>query len=183
MNVHAGDTDVIQYFKLVDSLDGTPKTGLTITDLDMSYVRDQAVAIKADATAHNAPTDAHADNKMIEVDIINTPGLYRADFPDAAFAANSDKVQLCINGADIDPAYQEIELTLFDPQDIVAGVFGYAGICADGTTTFAVVQRDLYARHVLTASRSGDVYTFKDTDGTALYTGTIASASWTKGAP
>jgi len=110
MRVESGTTDVITYFKLIDPSTGVPETGLTITDLDMTYVRDQAAAVKVDATAHGAVTDAHADNEMIEVDATNCPGLYRADWQDVAFAAGVDRVQLCINGSAIDPAYIEVEL-------------------------------------------------------------------------
>jgi len=110
MTVTPGTTDVTTYFKLVDPVTGVPETELTIPDLDMSYVRDGATAVKADATAHAAVDSAHGDNKMIEVDATNTPGLYRADWPDAAFAAGVQRVQLCIMGAAIDPAYIEVEL-------------------------------------------------------------------------
>ena len=113
MKVSPGATDVTTYFKLVDPTTGVPETGLTITDLDMSYVRDGAAAVKADATALAAVDSAHGDNKMIQVDATNTPGLYRADWPDAAFAAGVSRVQLCINGAAIDPAYIEVELEAY----------------------------------------------------------------------
>ena len=113
MKVSPGATDVTTYFKLVDPTTGVPETGLTITDLDMSYVRDGAAAVKADATALAAVDSAHGDSKMIQVDATNTPGLYRADWPDAAFAAGVSRVQLCINGAAIDPAYIEVELEAY----------------------------------------------------------------------
>lgn len=110
MRVPAGATDVTTYFKLVDPTSGDEETGLTITDLDMTYVRDRATAVKADATALTAADDAHADNKMFEVDGTNTPGMYRADWPDAAFTAGVDKVQLVVKGAAIDTAVQEVEI-------------------------------------------------------------------------
>jgi len=105
-----GSTDVTTYFKLVDPTTGVPVTGATVTGLDMTYVRDRAAAVKNDVTALGGVDAAHGDNKMIEVDGTNCPGLYRADWPDAAFATGVDAVQLCINGAAIDPAYIEVEL-------------------------------------------------------------------------
>jgi len=113
MKVSPGATDVTTYFKLVDPTTGVPETGLTITDLDMSYVRDRAAAVKADATALAAVDSVHGDNKMIQVDATNMPGVYRADWPDAAFAAGVSRVQLCINGAAIDPAVIEVELEAY----------------------------------------------------------------------
>lgn len=109
MNIKHGATDQSITFVLVDA-DGVEATGLTITDLDIVYARDRAAAVKADLTALSAVTDAHSDNKAIEIDATNAPGLYRVDFPDAAFASGVDRVQLIINGAAIKPAVIEVEL-------------------------------------------------------------------------
>ncbi len=114
MIVPKATTDVTLYFKLVDPVAGTPETALVITNLDLSYVRDLAAAIKADLTALALVTSAHGDNKAIEVDATNCPGLYRVDVPDAAFATGVDHVQICINGAAIDPAYIEVELGVLE---------------------------------------------------------------------
>jgi hypothetical protein len=112
MIIPAGETDVTTYFKLVDPTAGTPETGLVITNLDATYIRDRAAAVKADLTALALVTDAHADNKAIEVDGTNAPGVYRVDWPDAAFASGVDRVQLVVNGAAIDPAVIEVELSV-----------------------------------------------------------------------
>jgi hypothetical protein len=111
--VKKGSTNVTKYFKLVHPTTGVPVTGLTITDLDMSYTRKGSALIKADAAALGSVDAAHADNSMIEVDATNSPGLHRTDWPDAAFVStgtNVDSVILTINGAAIDPADLEIEL-------------------------------------------------------------------------
>jgi hypothetical protein len=105
-----GFTDVTTYFKLVSPTTGAPVVGATITNLDMTYTRDGALAVKSDVTALASADAAHGDNKMIEVDGTNCPGLYRADWPDAAFATGVNAVQLCVNGSAIDPAYIEVEL-------------------------------------------------------------------------
>ncbi len=118
MRVNADATSVITYWKLVDPTAFTPETGLTIADLDLTYTRDQAAAVKSDLVAHGAVTDAWDDNEAIEIDGTNTPGQYRVDIPDAAFAAGVDKVQLCINGAAIDPAYMEVEIGPI-PADVI----------------------------------------------------------------
>lgn len=110
MRVAADSTNVTTYFKLVDPSTGDEEIGLTITDLDMVYIRDRATAVKADATALAAADSAHGDNKMYEVDGTNAPGVYRADWPDAAFATGVDKVQLVVKGANIDTAIIECEL-------------------------------------------------------------------------
>jgi len=110
MIISADSTDVTVYFKLVNPSTGVPETGLTITSLYISYVRDRATIVTNSATELAAVDSAHADNKMKEVDSTYAPGLYRADFPDAAFASGVGRVQLIISGAAVDPAYIEVEL-------------------------------------------------------------------------
>ncbi len=105
-----GATSITTYFKLIDPSDGTPELGLTVTNLDMSYVRDRASPVKDDATDLGSINAGYSAYGMYQVDVTNHPGLYRADWPNAAFIAGVDRVQLCISGAAIDPAYIEVEL-------------------------------------------------------------------------
>jgi hypothetical protein len=109
-SVKKGATDQTFYFKMIDSAAGTPETGLTITNLDITYVRNRAAHSKTDATALSAVTDAHSDNKAIEVDATQAPGLYRVDFPDAAFATGVDDVILIVTCSGCDPAMIEVML-------------------------------------------------------------------------
>jgi hypothetical protein len=117
MQVAPGATNVICYFKLVNPLTGIPLTGAVIANLDATYVRDQAAAVQANLSTPPGflVTSAHTDNAAIEVDAVNSPGLYRVDFVDAAFAAGVDRVQLGVNGVAIDPAVMEVELRASDP--------------------------------------------------------------------
>jgi hypothetical protein len=113
MIIAPGSVDVTTYFKLVDPAAGTPETGLDVTALDATYVRDRATAVKADLALLGAVDAAHANNSAIEVDATNAPGLYRVDWPDAAFATGVSRVQLVVNGAAIDPAAIEVELAVW----------------------------------------------------------------------
>jgi hypothetical protein len=100
MTVTGGSTDVTTYFSLRLAADGTEATGLTITNFDLQYVRSGATpAAKVDATALAATDSAHADNKAIEIDATDQPGLYRVDWPDAAFAAGVKEVILTVKCA------------------------------------------------------------------------------------
>jgi hypothetical protein len=88
-----------------------PETGLTIANLAACYVRDGADHSASTAlTALATVTTAHTDNYAIEIDATACPGLYRIDYPDAAFAAGVARVQLIVTGAAIDPAVIEVEL-------------------------------------------------------------------------
>ncbi len=109
--IKKGTTDVTRYVMIVDSSDGSPETSVTITDLDLQYTRNQAApAAKVDATALGSTSAAHADNQMIEVDATSSPGLYRVDWPDAAFATGVSDVQLVVTGTGFAPAVEEITL-------------------------------------------------------------------------
>jgi len=134
MKVAPGATSVIAYFNL-------EITGLTVTDLDLSYTRDQAAAVKSDLVAHGAVTDAWDDNECIEVDSTNQPGLYRVDIPNAAFVAGVDKVQLCVNGAAIAASYIEVELNIWDSGRYkvaaTTGAWETAGTWEDGVVPAA----------------------------------------------
>jgi hypothetical protein len=97
-----------------DSATGAPETGATITNFDLQYTRTgEAPAAKVDATALGATNSAHADNKMIELDSTSSPGLYRVDWPDAAFALGATGVTLVVTQTGFHPAVEEI--TLGDP--------------------------------------------------------------------
>lgn len=116
--VKKGATDVTRYILLVDSAAGTPETAYTITALDLQYTRNRsAPAAKVDATALGATNSAHGDNQAIEVDATSSPGLYRVDWPDAAFATGVDKVLLVVSGTGLHPAVEEIQLVNYDPED------------------------------------------------------------------
>lgn len=100
MHVTGGATDVTTYFALRLAADGTEATSLTITNFDLQYVRSGVAPVaKVDATALAATDSAHADNKAIEIDPTDQPGLYRVDWPDAAFAAGVSEVILTVKCA------------------------------------------------------------------------------------
>lgn len=122
MTIKKGATDQSLYFKMIDSVTGVPETALTITNMSATYVRNRAASVTNALTALAAATTAHTDNKGIAVDATNTPGLYRVDFPDAAFATGADKVILAVTCAGCDPAMKEIELVDYELADVKAVV-------------------------------------------------------------
>lgn len=116
MSITKGATDVTTYVNLVDSVTGQPETGLTITNIDATYTRAGAAAVKNDLTALASASAAHSDNKGYEVDATNAPGLYRIDWPDAAFVTGVDRVVLAVTCSGCAPAYVEKVLAAFDVQ-------------------------------------------------------------------
>jgi hypothetical protein len=118
--IKKGSTDVTDYVYIIDSTTFIEETGITITVLDLQYVRNRSTpSTKVDATALAAVDSGHGDNKMIEIDATDQPGLYRVDWPDAAFATGADKVICTVKGAGFRPVHREYQLVDFDPEDAV----------------------------------------------------------------
>ena len=118
--IRKGSTDITDYVFITDSAAFTPETGITVTDLDLQYVRNGAApSAKVDASALSAIDDAHADNSMFEVDATDQPGLYRVDWPDAMFATGVSQVVATVKGAGFHPVHIKYQLVDFDPDDVV----------------------------------------------------------------
>lgn len=119
--IKKGSTNVALYFFITDSTAFTPETGITVTVLDMQYVRTlTAPSAKVDAIVSDADLTTHVDDKIVEVDATDQAGLYMACFPDAAFATGVGSVVLSITGAGFHPVHMEIQLVDFDPEDVAA---------------------------------------------------------------
>ena len=136
MIVTGGATDVTTYFAM-RLLTGGDGTGLTIADFDMQYVRTRATpAAKVDATALAAANTAHTDNFGIEVDATDTPGLYRFDWPDAAFAAGVAEVILTVKHTS---CFTESLRVAIDPFGAPAGASLSADLAAIKSDSAAIL--------------------------------------------
>ncbi len=121
MHVKGGATDVTTYFVIRTAADGTATTGATITAIDLQYVRSGAApAAKVDASALGATDSAHSDNKAIEIDATDAPGLYRVDWPDAAFAAGAREVILSVKLASSFTEHLRVQIDAIDEQVVEA---------------------------------------------------------------
>ena len=113
MIIKAGSTDIITYFEMRLAANGLAATGLTPANFDLQYTRSGSTAVaKVDATLNaNGIGGAHSDNTVIEVDAASSPGLYRIDWPDAAFAVSTREVILSVIVATAFSEKLRIELT------------------------------------------------------------------------
>ena len=137
MLVAGGSTNVTTYFALRLAADGTAATGLTITGFDLQYVRSGVAPVaKVDATALAATDSAYAANKAIEIDATDQPGLYRVDWPDAAFVAGVREVILSVKVATAFTEHLRVEIdgevnvVEWAGTDVVAGAI--PAVAADG---------------------------------------------------
>jgi hypothetical protein len=131
MIVTVGVTDYTDYFYVTEDASSTnpgePITGLLFSDIETggsaSYMRQGAVRVDFTLVTQTV-AGAHTPGGFVEVDATNMPGVYRCDFPDAAFASGADFVVLQIvvessNNAVASPI--KIELLNMDLRDAVRG--------------------------------------------------------------
>lgn len=110
-----GATSVSLEFRLTDVTTGAPKTGLDVTALKLQFHRPGAAPSTATSlTLLATQTTAYTAHGAKEVDATNSPGVYRVDCPDGAFATGADEVTLTVNGAAIQPATRLIDLVTLD---------------------------------------------------------------------
>ncbi|MCK5641289.1 MAG: hypothetical protein KAJ19_10845, partial [Gammaproteobacteria bacterium] len=109
------EDNITTYFVLYDS-NGDPCTALTVTNIDLYYQEYQlAQAAKADATALAAADSTHVDNKAFHCG----NGVYRVDWPDAAFDAGIGKpVTLIVTVPTYDIITTYLELVLQPPVNV-----------------------------------------------------------------
>lgn len=102
MKVLAGSTNVSVYFYIQQDASGTspgePVTGLLFSDIETggsaSYMRQGAARVDLTLVTLASASAAHTDGGFILVDDTNMPGVYRCDYPDAAFATGVD-ITIC----------------------------------------------------------------------------------------
>ncbi len=175
IKVKPASADQTFNFVLVDPTTGAAETDLVITDLDVTYVRARSAAVKADLTALSSVSVAHGDNKAIQIDKTNCPGLYRVDFPDAAFLANAATVDLGVKGAAIAPA--TLMVILDTDIAVLSDVYSDTTIIASDVV---IVVSDTTAMHTQPKTIASDlVQIYSDTtivvsDTTAVHTQTTA---------
>ena len=115
--IKAGSTDVTFPVILRSSSDNTGLTGATASEITMSYWRQGGVRVAVTAAALASVDGAHSDGGFIAVDGTNQPGLYRVDFPDAAFAIGSDWVVVTLKRASAYIFHEQFGLCTKTPND------------------------------------------------------------------
>jgi len=143
MIVTAGKTNVSVYYYIVQDASNTspgePVTGLLFSDIETggsaSYARQGAARVDLTLITLASASATHADGGFILVDDTNMPGLYRCDYPDAAFATGVDQVFLQIvvaSGKNAVAAPILVDITDVDLRDSVrAGLTALPNAAAD----------------------------------------------------
>ena len=100
MIIAPGSTNVSVYYYIVGdsghASPGEPITGLLYSDIETggsaSYARQGAARVDLTLITLASASAAHADGGFILVDDTNMPGVYRCDYPDAAFSSGVNQV-------------------------------------------------------------------------------------------
>jgi hypothetical protein len=170
MHVKPGTTNVSAYFHLQDAVTGGPySTTGGETGFNLIYQRDGVAQVSNNVTGALAAADsAHTDNKVFHCG----SGVWRCDFPDAAFAAGADRVVLMVTD-DADaflPAVRNAELAAGE------AVFA-ADIDSTGTPTSAAKAIEAILAVVAgnaSFTEATGVTSFKGQDGTTeIVTNTV----------
>lgn len=125
MIVTAGSTNVSAYFYIVQDASGAkpgePATGLLFSDIETggsaSYARQGGARVDLTLVTLASANAAHTDGGFILVDDTNMPGLYRCDYPDAAFVTGVDEAFLSLviaSGKNAVAAPLRVEIIDFD---------------------------------------------------------------------
>jgi hypothetical protein len=116
--IEKGSTDISLAVRLYDATNGSPKTGLTISNLQIRYIKvgDGNNITISDWTSLSALANLeadHTDNYGYEIG----EGYYRIDVPDAAFATGADFLSVLVRDSvnnSILVEEKEIQLGIFE---------------------------------------------------------------------
>ena len=97
--IKAGSTDVTVSLELRSKTDSTELTGLTHSDVTLSYWRPGGTPTAITPASLAAIDSAHSDGGFKEVSASAHAGLYRLDLPDAAVAIGADSVVISVTTA------------------------------------------------------------------------------------
>lgn len=90
----AGSTDVSVPVTLRYAANSVSLIGMDYANVELHYMRQGSNTTIVTATEMTNPDNVHQDGGFIEANATSIPGLYRVDWPDAAFAAGADWVVL-----------------------------------------------------------------------------------------
>jgi hypothetical protein len=109
--IRAGSTGVSLSVLLRKTADSTELTGQTYAGVTCSYVRQGGTVVNVPGQNLGSVTAAWTAGGFIEYDSVLQPGSYRMDWPDAAFQAGADWVQLTVKAGTSFAFTERIPLT------------------------------------------------------------------------
>lgn len=160
--VYKGAASQTQYVVLRSSTTGLSVTGKVFGDITGSYTRNRAARTAITMATLASASAAWSSGGLIEVDATNTPGLYRFDIPDAAFATGVDKVIVSLKCTGVIDEHIEFVLTDWNKQithSADLGVLANNAIPAAALATGAITSAKFAANAVDAAALATDAVT------------------------
>lgn len=173
MDVPQGSTSVTTYFVFRLTATGVEATALDVTTIDLTYIRTRELpAAKVDATALSAADAAWAANKAIEVGTTSEPGLYRIDWPDAAFVVGTvDPLEVILTAKVATCFTEHLRITLTSqPLHRAIECIG-VGTVGSASTTTSIVTSSLLPAATVTDQFKGRIVLFDRNTTTAALRG------------
>jgi hypothetical protein len=131
IEVYKGQTSFTDFFVLVDSSTGLPKSAIAAAAVTAKYVRTRGTQQAITVSDLGSVNSAFAEGGWKEIDSVDQTGLYRIDIPNAAFAdaAGVDKMVVSVKATGCKLEHKEYILTNINKQvaslpNIVAGEAG-----------------------------------------------------------
>ncbi len=176
MIVTAGATNRSVYFYITGDAShaspGDPITGLLFSDIETggsaSYARQGAARVDLTLITLASASATHADGGFILVDDTTMPGVYRCDYPDAAFATGVDQVFLDLVVASAKNAH--VAPILVDLPSFIADI---AAILVDTGTTLDTKLDDVQGATFSSATDSLEALRNR---GDAAWTGSATTS-------
>lgn len=185
--IKAGSTSVTFYVPLRNLTDNLGTTGKLAANLTLAYQRTNTATATQAASDLALITTAFAAGGVKEADATYFPGVYRIDFPDAAFAAGVDFVELGVLCAGTLNWVLMVPLSsdVVQSGDVLAAAGKNAiadallvrhqqGGAAGGAGTKV---SDALAGGLMSLSIAAGVLTVKNADGTTAYTRTLTRSA------
>jgi len=141
MIIESGAKGVSTYFVLRDAAEHLPNPNLTVTNIDLYYVTHRgAISEKADCILLESPAAPWAANGAYNVG----QGIYRIDWPDAAFAGEiNEVVQLIVVCFGIDTTFLEVLLST-RMMTMGAGAISWIYTLTDEITGFPIADAEIW---------------------------------------
>lgn len=130
------------FFELVDSTTGLPKTGITYSDVTLSYCRTRGARVAITPTSLASASAAYSSGGFILVDDTNQPGIVRVDVPNAVFATGVEEVVVTVKATGCRTVSRSFTLTDISMQTAKVPATIAAGDIATDAIDAASVKAD-----------------------------------------
>jgi hypothetical protein len=152
-NVKSGATSVSLDALLLKVSDGTPDTGKLATNLTASYRRQGAARVTVTLSDLSALNSTYSSGGVKE----DADGVYRMDWPDAAFLAGADYVTLILKDGTTSYYREQVALEANGCDDLAAMLAAFGGLFIAAVVSTATSATSIVVAFTGTAPAAGSL--------------------------